>query len=84
MSEMKTLYERLKPEIKDKLLQQDRKYSESVRNIIAKLDSNKFVSELTLSDVRNIHIFSDTDYMDQSAYELMWCEKLFEDDKGND
>lgn len=79
MSKIKTLYERLKPEIKEKLLQQDRKYSDSVRNIIAKLDSNKFVSELTLSDVRNIHIFSDIDYMDQSAYELMWCENIFEE-----
>ena len=46
-----TIYERLKPEIKQALASQEKKYSTSVRSIITTLSSTKFYSDLKICDV---------------------------------
>ncbi len=79
MTKIKTLKQRLKPEIKAKLEYNDRKYSDAVPNFIIKLDKTKFVSDLTISDVRSLHTFSDTRLHNLDAYDVMWCEHLFDD-----
>ena len=79
MTKIKTLKQRLKPEIKAKLESNDRKYSDAVRSLFIKLDKTKFVSDLTISDIRSLHTFSDIKLYNLDAYDLMWCEHLFED-----
>jgi len=79
MTEIKTLKQRLKPGIKAKLESNSRKYSAAVRSLFATLDKTKFVSDLTISDVRSLHTFSDTRLHNLNAYDLMWCEHLFDD-----
>ena len=79
MTEIKTLKQRLKPEIKAKLESNDRKYSAAVRSLFIKLDETKFVSDLTIGDIRSLHTFSDTKLYNLDIYDLMWCEHLFDD-----
>jgi len=79
MNEIKTLKQRLKPDIKAKLESNDRKYSDVVRSLFIKLDKTKFISELKIGDIRTLHSFSDTSLHNLNSYDLMWCEHLFED-----
>ena len=79
MTKIKTLKQRLKPEVKSRLNANKREYSASVRSLFIKLDKVEFVGDLTLEDVRLLHTFSDDTYSDKSGYQLMWCEHLFED-----
>ena len=79
MTKIKTLKQRLKPEIKAKLESNNRKYSAAVRSLFARLDKIKFVSDLTVCDIRSLHTFSDIKLYNLDAYDIMWCEHLFED-----
>ena len=79
MTEIKTLKERLKPEVKARLESNDRKYSAAIRSLFIKLDKTKFVSDLTIGDIRSLHTFSDTKLYNLDIYDLMWCEHLFDD-----
>ncbi len=79
MTKIKTLKQRLKPEVKAKLESNDRKYSAAVRSLFIKLDETKLVSDLTIGDIRPLHTFSDTKLYNLDIYDLMWCEHLFDD-----
>ena len=79
MTEIKTLKQRLKPEVKARLESNDRKYSAAIRSLFIKLDETKFVSDLTIGDIRSLHTFSDTKLYNLDIYDLMWCEHLFDD-----
>ncbi len=79
MTKIKTLKQRLKPGIKAKLESNDNKYSAALRSLFATLDKTKFISDLTISDVRSLHTFSDTRLHNLDAYDIMWCEHLFDD-----
>ena len=79
MTKIKTLKQRLKPEVKARLESNDRKYSDAVRSLFIKLDKTKFVSDLTIGDIRSLHTFSDTKLYNLDIYDLMWCEHLFDD-----
>ena len=79
MTTMKTLKQRLKPEVKDRLKANKLKYPTSIRSLFIKLDKTKFVSDLTIGDIRSLHTFSDTTLYNLDAHDLMWCEHLFDD-----
>jgi len=79
MNEIKTLKQRLKPEIKAKLESNDRKYSAAIRSLFATLDKTKFVSDLTIGNIRSLHTFSNTQMYNLDIYDLLWCEHLFDD-----
>tara|TARA_R100001510_G_scaffold47587_1_gene44964 strand:+ start:354 stop:599 length:246 start_codon:yes stop_codon:yes gene_type:complete len=79
MNEIKTLKQRLKPEIKAKLESNDRKYSAAIRSLFATLDKTKFVSDLTIGNIRSLHTFSNTQMYNLDIYDLLWCEHLFND-----
>ena len=78
MTKIKTLKQRLKPEVRERLESNNRKYTTVVRGIYAKLDNTIVVSDLTLLDIRQLHIFSDMTYGEYTGRELMWCEHLFD------
>ena len=65
-----TIYERLKPEIEEALASQDKKYSTSVRLIIAKLSSTTFYSDLTIGDVSSLYTWADIDFFRVSTWDF--------------
>ena len=83
MTKIPTLYDKLKPNIKARLNQEEAKYSASIRPVIAKLESIHFVGDLTINDMKTIHLFSSTGYINQTGLEFAWGEKIFDDYEGN-
>ena len=55
---MKTLFERLKPEIKDKLLSDVEEYPTLVNGLLEVLESNVAVTEVKLGDLSSLSNFS--------------------------
>lgn len=55
---MKTLFERLKPEIKDKLLSDIGEYPTLVNGLLEVLESNVAVTEVKLGDLSSLSNFS--------------------------
>lgn len=84
MTKRLTLYDKLKPRVLSKLKENETKYSTSIRQIIAKLENTYFISDLTIDDLRQVHLFSDTSYVDQTAISLIWCDEIFDNDERND
>jgi len=83
MTKIPTLYNRLKPRVRAKLKENEGKYSSSVRQVIAKLENTYFVGDLTIDDMRRVHMFSDTSYVDQSAISIIWGDEIFNNHDGS-
>ena len=56
-----SLYERLNPDVKAKLIANQLDYEFTVGMVIAKLNSTLFWDELTVRDISNLVVFSDSD-----------------------
>ena len=63
----KTLYDRLNPDVKQRLIKNQMTYEFTVNKIIAALDSKYVWNDLTVGEVSNLIIFSDSDF----EYNLM-------------
>ena len=83
MTKIPTLYDKLKPRVRAKLKENEGKYSSSIRQVIATLESTYFVQDLTVSELKRIHLFSDTDYVNQTALSIMWGDEIFDDYDGS-
>ena len=84
MTKIPTLYEKLKPSVKANLKKSEIKYGSTIRNVIAKLESTHFVGDLTIDDMKTVHLFSNTGYVNQTGLEFIWGEKIFDNYAGND
>tara|TARA_R100001594_G_scaffold83248_1_gene117926 strand:+ start:387 stop:617 length:231 start_codon:yes stop_codon:yes gene_type:complete len=71
-----TLYDKLKPEIKDKLDAQASKYC-TIGYIYDKLKNKNQYNELTIDEVKTIHTFTDLWYRDIDSLDLMYGDHLF-------
>ena len=71
-----TLYDKLKPHIKDKLDAQAEKYT-SIEYIYNNLKTKNRYSELTIDDLKTIHTFADVWYRDVDNLDLMYGDHLF-------
>ena len=71
-----TLYDKLKPHIKDKLDAQADKYI-SIGLIYDKLKNKNQYNELTIDDIRTIHTFTDIWYKDIDSLDLIYGDHLF-------
>ena len=71
-----TLYDKLKPEIKDKLDAQASKYC-TIEYIYDKLKNKNQYNELTIDEVKTIHTFTDLWYRDIDSLDLMYGDHLF-------
>ena len=71
-----TLYDKLKPHIKDKLDAQAEKYV-SINYIYDNLKTKSRYSELTIDDLKSIHTFADVWYRDVDNLDLMYGDHLF-------
>ena len=72
-----TLYDRLRPHIKDKLDSYEKEYETSIRYIYDKLKTNNRYSDLTVDDVKTMHTFTDIWYNDISGLDLLYGDHLF-------
>ena len=72
-----TLYERLRPEVKERLLNQDEAYSVVVDRIINLLKSKYYYTDLRIRDSQTLHTFTDT--IVEDVYDFKWGEHLFLD-----
>jgi len=72
-----TLYDKLKPEIKDKLEANYEEYSHAVGYISDKLKTIRCYSDLKVDDIRTIHTFTDIWYNDISCLDLLYGDHLF-------
>ena len=73
---MKTLFDKLKPHIKDKLDAQAEQYS-TIGYIYDKLKNKNQYNELTIDEVKTIHTFTDLWYRDIDSLDLMYGDHLF-------
>ena len=73
---MKTLFDKLKPHIKDKLDAQAEKYV-SIEYIYDKLKTKTRYSDLTVDELKSIHTFADVWYRDVDSLDLMYGDHLF-------
>ena len=71
-----TLYDKLKPHIKDRLKANYEEYSIGVGYISNKLKNTSRYSELTVDDIRTICTFGDVWYMDLTQSELLYGDWL--------
>jgi len=72
-----TIYERLKPEIKEALHSpQNDKYQASVDYIVETLSSTTFYSDLRISDVSSLYTFSNLELMRVSAWDFKYGDNI--------
>ena len=77
MSKRKTLYQRLKPEVKAGLESiKNEPYKFSVDIIVSLLKSKQFYSDLTIDEVKNIIVFSEVE--PKSVFDFRFGDFLFE------
>lgn len=74
---MQNLYERLKPEVKERLLKESEKYGLVNRSIIPLLKSTYFYDELKISEVNRLITFSNTETYKWSLWDYKYGEELF-------
>tara|TARA_Y100000296_G_scaffold63549_1_gene74006 strand:+ start:641 stop:892 length:252 start_codon:yes stop_codon:yes gene_type:complete len=73
----KTLYQRLKPEVKAGLESKSNdRYRFSTNIIVSLLKSKQFYSDLTIDQVKNIIVFSDVN--PKSVFDIQYGDFLFE------
>lgn len=72
-----TVYERLKPEIKEALHSpQNDKYKASIDHIVEALSSTTFYSELKICDVSSLYTFTHLEIYKVSAWDFKYGENL--------
>ena len=72
-----TLYERLKPEIKEALHSPENdKYKASIDNIVEAFSSTTFYSDLKISDVSSLYTFSNLELLKVSTWDFKYGDNI--------
>jgi len=72
-----TIYQRLKPEIKEALHSpENEKYQASIDSIVNALSSTEFYSELKISDVSSLYTFTHLEFYKVSAWDFKYGENI--------
>ena len=71
-----TLYERLKPEVKDALLSNMVNYESTVTSIIKTLSNETFYSNLKISDISSLYTFSNMELIKVSAWDFKYGDNI--------
>ena len=74
---MKTLYDKLKPEYKQKLKEEAVNYPSLVQGITNVLKDNYFYSHLTVGQARDLISFTDFALGQLASYDLIYGDKFF-------
>ncbi len=75
-----TLYQRLKPEIKDKLETEAESYKNSVDCIFDELKTKTRYSELTIDSIRTLHTFAELYTYKLTSSEVLFGDHIFNND----
>ena len=78
---MKTLWQKLKPEYKQKLNDQEVEYPTLVKGIKISLQDNYFWSHLSIGQARDLIYFTDYTYANLSSYDWSYGEKFINADE---
>jgi hypothetical protein len=73
---MKTLLERLKPEIKLKLESNRNEYTTSIDTILIELGNNFFYDNLSMSTISSIYTFAEVDLIKTSVWDLKYGDNI--------
>ena len=72
----KTIYERLKPEIKDALLSNMVEYETTITSIIETLGNETFYSDLKIGDISSLYTFSDIELIKVTAWDFKYGDNI--------
>lgn len=78
---MKTLYQKLKPEIKVKLKENSKKYELGPREVIAELHRFTMYNDLTMRTIKDLLIWGDVNEFEWDRIDFKYGRKLFNDDR---
>ena len=73
---MKTLLQRLKPEVRLKLESNRDRYASSIDSIFIKLNDELFYDHLTLSTISSIYTFANIDLIKTSVWDLKYGDNI--------
>ncbi len=73
---MKTLYQQLKPEIKQSLNDHEEKYPSLVKGVKIALKENYLWSHLSIGEARDLIYFTDSALASLSSYDWSYGEKF--------
>ena len=73
---MKTLYQQLKPEVKQALKDQEEKYPSLVESVKTSLKENYLWSHLSIGQARDLIYFTDCSLASLSSYDWSYGEKF--------
>ena len=72
-----TIYERLKPEIKEALhSSENAKYQLSIDGIVEAFSSTTFYQDLKISDISSLYTFSNLEIVRVSAWDLKYGDNI--------
>jgi len=71
-----TLYQRLKPEVKEALLSNMVEYESTITGIIEQLSNETFYSNLKISDISSLYTFSDIELIKVSAWDFKYGDNI--------
>ena len=77
---MKTLYEKLKPELKVSLKASSIKYHTGPRKVIAELHRYNHYTNLTIDTINDLILYSDACDLDWDKWDFKYGDKLFNND----
>ena len=77
MSKRLTIYERLKPEIKEALhSSENNKYSACVDSIVQALSSTTFYSDLKISNISSLYTFTNLELIRITAWDFKYGDNI--------
>ncbi|MCP4321044.1 MAG: hypothetical protein GY787_04190 [Alteromonadales bacterium] len=71
-----TIYERLKPEVKEALLSNMVEYENTITDIIELLSNETFYSNLKISDISSLYTFSDIELIKVCAWDFKYGDNI--------
>ena len=71
-----TIYQRLKPEVKEVLLSNMVEYESTITSIIEKLSNETFYSNLKISDISSLYTFSDIELLRVTAWDFKYGDNI--------
>lgn len=76
MARRLTIYERLKPEVKEALISNMAEYESTITDIIELLSNETFYSNLRISDISSLYTFSDIELIKVSAWDFKYGDNI--------
>ena len=76
MARRLTLYERLKPEIKEALISNMAEYESTITDIIELLSNETFYSNLKISEISSLYTFSDIELLKVTAWDFKYGDNI--------